>query len=135
VVAKQISPVGIIIDKETDRNPDWREGTLVRCLDTGKEYQLFDREFIRTFPLPGTKSGRVTTDANGIAEIIFGTAWKDNNYSVSLSCIDPGQGMGVIAYKYDRFNTGFKIITRGTVSGLLKPNIEVSWCATRDFNE
>lgn len=134
-MAKQITPVGIIIDAEADLNPNWREGTLVRCLDTGKEYQLLSGIFYRTFPFPGTKSGIVTTDANGIVEVIFGTEWENDEYSVSLSCVDIGQGMGVISYLYDRLNTGFKIVTRGAVSGIPVPDITVSWCAIKDFNE
>ena len=79
-----------------------------------------------------TKSGRVTTDANGDAEIVFFTPFINDEYSIALSCIDPGgpPAGAVLAYKYDRLNTGFKVITRRTNAQPVA-NVEVSWLCTR----
>lgn len=125
-------PVGIIIDSEADLNADWKEGTLVRCLDTGKEYQLLEGAFVRCYPFVGTKSNVITTDGSGAYSVSFVTPFKTTNYSVALTCEDIGAMVG--AFKFNKTVNGFDIITRDK-NGHTKPNVTVSWLATVDFNE
>jgi hypothetical protein len=123
----------------TDTLPGIAGGHIYKQLDTGESYIRVSGawEYINlglAF-IKATKSGRVTTDGSGIAEITFNTPFINNEYSIALSCEDPGGPpvRGAIAYKYDRAPTGFKIITRNT-SGIPVGGIVVSWLATRDYN-
>ena len=116
---------------------DARDGHMFMELDTGQAY--FRRSGVWEFTEVGlsfvkaTKSGRLTTDANGEVEVIFNTPFIDDAYSITLTCVDTGI-QPTIPSKYDRTKDGFKIRTRNTRSGQLIGNIECSWLATRDYN-
>lgn len=123
----------------TDILPYLADGHIYKQLDTGESY--IRRNGVWTFINPGlafikaTKSGRATTDANGIATIVFTTPFINNEYTVSLSCSDPGGPPAklAVAYKFDRSTAGFSIVTRGTNAQPVG-GIEVSWLATRDYD-
>jgi hypothetical protein len=83
--------------------------------------------------IKATKSGRITTDASGDAEIIFNTPFIDDQYSITMSARDPGGPPADSAYFYDRTATGFKIKTR-LFSGAPSGNVETSWLCTRDYD-
>ena len=113
------------------------DGHIWKEMDTGEsyihrggkwEYINLGLSFVKA-----TKSGRLTTDANGQGEVIFNTPFIDDAYSIALTCVDTGI-QPTIPSKYDRTKDGFKIRTRNTRSGQLIGNIECSWLATRDYN-
>jgi hypothetical protein len=123
----------------TDVLPGLRDGHFYKQADTGESYLRRDRvwEYVNlglAF-IKATKSGRVTTDTNGDAQIIFNTPFILDDYSIALSVEDTGgpPNLVAIAFKWDRLATGFRIKTRG-VNSIARGNVEVSWLATRDYN-
>ena len=123
----------------TDVLPGLRDGHFFKQADTGESY--FRRDGVWEYVnlglafIKATKSGRVTTDANGDAHIVFNTPFVDDQYSIALGCSDSGgpPNFAALAYKWDRQPTGFRIKTRGTNS-IPMANVEVSWLCTRDYN-
>jgi hypothetical protein len=117
--------------------PGLRDGHFYKQLDTGESY--FRRAGIWEYVnlglafIKATKSGRVITSASGDAEIVFNTPFIDDQYSISMSVIDPGGPPAHTVYFYDRATTGFKIKTR-LFSGAPAGNIETSWLCTRDYD-
>jgi hypothetical protein len=124
----------------SDGFPERPDGWFLKHLDTSITYFRRSGVWVECVLglsfAPATKSGRVTTDGSGDAEIIFGTPFIDDEYSIALSCLDCGgpPARPPLVYKYARTKDGFKIKTR-TINGIVYGNVEVSWLATRDFNE
>ena len=83
--------------------------------------------------IKATKSGRAVTDAQGNWDIVFQTPFIDNQYSIALSCEDPGGPPGVIVYFHTRSGGGFRVKSRN-FAGAVKGNVEFSWLATRDYD-
>ena len=114
-----------------------RDGHVYKQLDTGESYirRAGAWQFINLglAYIKATKSGRLTTGAGGVGSVIFTTPFIDDEYSVALTCADPGTPM-VIAYTSTRSATGFSIITRGIPSGLPQSGVTVSWLCTRDYD-
>ena len=123
----------------TDVLPGLRDGHFFKQADTGESYFRRDGawEYVNlglAF-IKATKSGRVTTDASGDAQIVFNTPFISDDYSVVLSCTDRGgpPNFVALAYKHTRTATGFWIKTRGTNSQPMA-GVQVSWLCTRDYN-
>jgi len=119
--------------------PGVYDGHIYKQLDTGESFIRVGGEWqyinLGLAFIKATKSGRVITDGSGLAEVMFNTPFIDDEYSIALSCIDPGgpPARPAIAFKYGRTTFGFMIVTRN-VHGIPYPNIEGSWLATRDYN-
>ena len=110
---------------------------MLKHTDNGKQYhrvsgEWVDMELGLSFA-PPTKSGLVVTGADGISTIVFGTAFVDDAFTVALTCRDLGTDP-VIAVIVSKTRSGFSLITRSTRSGQPKPNVTVSWLATRNYN-
>ena len=123
----------------TDDLPSLRDGHFYKQADTGESYfrrgDTWEYVNLGLAFIKATKSGRVVTDANGDAQIIFNTPFIDDQYSIALGCADSGgpPNSAALAFKWDRLATGFRIKTRGTNSQP-KAGVEVSWLCTRDYN-
>jgi len=113
------------------------DGQFYMELDTGDvyfhrngawEYSEAGLSFIKA-----TKSGIVTTDANGLYNVVFETPFVDASYTVALT-IQNGEVTPGIAGFSDIAATGFTIHTRDSRSGQSKGNTVVSWLATRNYN-
>ena len=114
-----------------------RDGHIFKELDTGESYTRIagSWHFINlglSF-IKATKSGKITTDANGFYHVVFNTQFIDENYSVALSTQDEGTTKIIAAYFKNILSNGFDIYTRNR-NGVLEPNISVSWLATRNYN-
>jgi len=126
----------------TETKPGEAEGAynghVFKELDTGESYTMVKGvwEFINlglSF-IKATKSGRVTTDANGYYHITFATSLINDEYSVQLTCEDLGEVKPPIAFKSNKTINGFDINTRDSKTGSPFGNVNVSWLATRDYN-
>ena len=84
-----------------------------------------------------TKSGRITTDANGVYNVVFNTPFV-LDYSVALSIQDLADWHGkeaLIAYKSNLTLNGFTIVTREAKKGCAPVGgVTVSWLATINYN-
>ena len=115
------------------------DGHVFKELDTGESYTRVAGEwqfinlglsFIRA-----TKSGRITTDASGVYNVLFTTPLIDSLYTVALSVQDGYSGPGVpVALFKNIATTGFTIQTRSSVTGAAWGNVVVSWLTTRDYD-
>lgn len=117
---------------------DAKDGQVYKQLDTGESYIHRDGswQFINlglSF-IKATKSGRITTDANGIYNVSFITAIADTNYTVALTCEDNGTNQPAIAAFSSLTVNGFRITTRYSRTGNIRASTVVSWVATRDYN-
>lgn len=114
-----------------------REGHYFKELDTGETYiyraGAWDYVNLGLSFIKATKSGRTTTDGNGISDILFTTPIIDTDYTVALTCQDNGI-QPVCGFFSGIATTGFRITTRNTRSGQPVGNIDVSWLATRNYN-
>ena len=115
-----------------------RSGQIFKELDTGESYQFFNDvwQFINlglSF-IKATKSGRITTDGTGVYNVSFVTPFINSLYTVALSTQDDGTNHPSIASFSNISNGGFRITTRYSRTGNLRPNTVVSWLATRDYN-
>jgi len=85
-----------------------------------------------------TKSGRVTTDANGVYNVVFNTPFVNDDYSVALTVQDLADWSSkeaIIAYKSNRTANGFTIVTREAKKGCNPVGgITVSWLTTINYN-
>lgn len=114
-----------------------KDGQFYKELDTGESYIRVNG--VWTFInlglsfIKATKSGHITTAANGQYHVTFVTPFIDANYSVALTCEDQGS-KPAIATKLNKTINGFDIYTRRSTSGQLTGSIHVSWLATRDYN-
>lgn len=80
------------------------------------------------------KSGVVTTNLSGIANIVFKNQIPYGlNYSVLLTCVDPGNAVFPSPSKISQ--TGFTITTK-TTSGAynIVPTVTVHWLIVPQFN-
>lgn len=114
------------------------DGHVFKELDTGDSYTRVagtwtcinqGLSFIKA-----TKSGRITTDANGQYHVTFTTAFVSDSYTVALSTDDAGGTQPTIAHFSNIATTGFDIQTRYSRTGNPCPSAVVSWLATRDYN-
>jgi hypothetical protein len=89
------------------------------------------------------KSGVVTTDANGLAQVVFTNGFQNpTNYSVLLTCLD--NATAITAYPSNLTNTGFEIssyiINRPTGTGQIpcvltaQAGVIVYWLAVINSN-
>ena len=113
------------------------DGHIFKELDTGESYAMVAGvwEYINlglAF-VKATKSGRAVTDATGDWSITFATPFIDNQYSIALSCEDPGGPPAHTAYFHTRTAAGFSVKTRN-LAGAPNGNVSFSWLATRDYN-
>lgn len=121
----------------TDGYPDRADGWLLKHTDTGEQYIHVSGAW-QTLRLglsfaPPTKSGQVTTDANAVAAIVFGTPFIDDSYTIALSC-EAKYGTPPLAMFYDKSAAGFGVWTVNSRNGANLPSILVSWVATRNYN-
>jgi hypothetical protein len=128
---------GVSTETKPDDLTGGRDGHFFKELDTGETYVRLDGawEYVNlglAF-VKATKSGRATTDGSGVTHIAFTTPFIDDQYSIALSCQDPGGGVGLIAYFANRTAAGFDVYTR-RAAGTTVPNIPISWLATRDYD-
>jgi hypothetical protein len=100
----------------TDTLPGLRDGHIFKQLDTGESYLRRNGTWqtvnLGLSQIKATKSGRITTDANGDYPVVFGTPFSDNNYAAQLSCVDPEIGAAVLPFKRNLTTDGFSIATR-----------------------
>lgn len=114
------------------------DGQIYKQLDTGESYlhRAGSWQFINlglSF-IKATKSGVITTDANGTYSVSFSTPFSDTNYGVTLECAETGTTQPAIAGWSDKTVNGFVITTRYTRTGNLRADTVVCWLATRDYN-
>ena len=113
-----------------------RDGHIYKQLDTGESYirVLGEWQFINlglSF-IKATKSGLVSTDADGFAHITFTTPFISTDYTVALS---PAASPWPYIPCFDNLTTsGFDVYTRDTRNGAAAGNKSVSWVATRNYN-
>lgn len=121
----------------TDDLPEIADGQFFKQLDTGESYFRRNGEWafinLGLSYIKATKSGLVTTDASGVSEVVFNTPFIDDDYTVALTCDDPGKNYLTVAYKSVVVSTGFTIQTRDK-NGHASGNVIVSWLATRNYN-
>ena len=107
-------------------------------LDTGDTYERQGGEWINISAglsfIKASKSGRITTGAGGTYAVVFGIAFKDDAYTVALSCQDNGSTSPVIVTFSALTAAGFTITTRNARTGLVVGGIVVSWLATRNYD-
>ena len=116
-----------------------KDGHIFKQLDTGESYIMRKGKWhfinLGLSFIKATKSGRVTTDANGYYHVIFTTPFINNQYTVALSCQKlSGPSIVPIAFFDNLTINGFDIYTINSRSGAVVANQVVSWLATRDYN-
>ena len=114
------------------------DGHIFKEMDTGesyiRRYGIWEHINLGLAFVKATKSGRVTTDANGFYHITFNTPFINNEYTVVLSVKDMGSVKPAMVF-YDNIKAdGFDIQTRDSKKGEPFGDIKVSWLATRDYN-
>ena len=111
-------------------------GQWFSALDTGNEYFRVSGAWVAdpTGFIKATKSGRITTDENGVYSVVFETALADTNYTVALSTDDAPETNETLAHFSDLTTTGFTIHTRSVKNGHPAGSVVVSWLATRNYN-
>ena len=84
----------------TEQKPSTKEGAfdghIFKELDTGESYTRVAGIWVwmetgLSF-IKATKSGKITTPANGIFHVTFNTPFIDNDYTVSLTCLEMCKG-------------------------------------------
>ena len=124
----------------SDGFPERDDGWLLKYIDTGVQYirrnGAWEELSLGLSFAPPTKSGIETTDNDGNGEIVFGTPFIDNDYSVQFSCNFPQNERSVASFVVEKTQSGFTFITLETTRRS-RPvgNITVSWLATRSFNQ
>ena len=118
--------------------PVAKNGQIFKELDTGESYHLRNGTWqyvnLGLSFIKATKSGRITTDVNGYYHVAFNTPFIDTNYTVALSCQEPGTNQPNIAQFTNLTINGFDIYTRYSRTGNVVGSAVVSWVATRDYN-
>lgn len=127
---------GLTICLSSDGQPERADGWWLLWIDTGETFLHVGGAWVGQGTgfsfAPPTKSGRVTTDANGRAVIVFDVPFVDNQYGVSYGCMDIGTGKKQpLVYTVNQTASGFTIQTRDTEKGDWMPNITVTYVATR----
>ncbi|RPH88492.1 MAG: hypothetical protein EHM66_00350 [Deltaproteobacteria bacterium] len=124
----------------TDPWPEIKDGAknghILKLLDTGESYirrhGIWEYINLGLSFIKATKSGSIVTDDDGYARVNFVTPFINIDYSV---CLTPGSvGFLYICYFSDIQIGGFDIYTNDARTGRSKPNVEVSWLATRNYN-
>lgn len=114
------------------------DGHIMKELDTGDTYERRSGVWINVSSgfsfIRATKSGRITTNANGDYHVTFVTPLINSLYSVVLATDDSGGTQPTLAFYSNLSTTGFDIKTRYSRTGNPRGNVVVSWLATRDFN-
>lgn len=114
------------------------DGHIFKELDTGDTYErqagVWINLSIGTSYIRATKSGSITTDGSGIYNVVFVTNFKDTNYTIQLCCAEDGTTQPARAGFSLLTTSGFRITTRYTRTGNIKPSVTVSWLATRNYN-
>jgi hypothetical protein len=122
----------------SDGFPPVKEGLHVKFVDTGKMWLCYHGGWsyvgMGQSYAPPTKSGVVTTDANGAATIVFGTHFADDNYTIALSCKVKNEKRP-IANWIAKSSTGFSIVAINPLTGNTVASTDVSWLCTRNYNE
>jgi len=72
------------------------------------------------------KSGEIITDGGGIGSVVFGTAFPDTNYAISLS--SNGSADDIIITWSGKIVNGFDVRTSDD-GGKVKGNVMVNWIA------
>lgn len=115
-----------------------KDGHFLKELDTGESYIMVNGEWefinLGLSYIKATKSGEVTTDANGFAHITFATPFINNQYSVHMACADMGAIKPPLAFVSNKTVNGFDIQTRDSKQGVPYGNVPVSCLATRHYN-
>ena len=115
-----------------------RDGHIYKELDTGESYIMRNGlwQFINlglSF-IKATKSGKITTDANGYYHVTFTTPFINNQYTVALSCEVPTSNQPPVAFFTNTAINGFDIYTMYSRTGNPRPNTVVSWLTTRNYD-
>ena len=114
------------------------DGHFYKEMDTGESY--FRRAGAWVFVnlglsfIKATKSGSVVTNGSGIADVTFATPFSGTDYIVSLSCFEDGSSQPARAGFSNIAAGGFRITTRYTRTGNIRPDTTASWVATRNYN-
>lgn len=72
------------------------------------------------------KGGTVTTNAQGIASIVFNTSYGDTNYFIGFGVIDPGDAAFIMVQDGTKTVDGFDIKSWDD-GGKTEPNVTVLW--------
>jgi hypothetical protein len=114
------------------------DGHILKELDTGESYirVLGEWKFINLglSYIKATKSGIVTTDANGIYDVVFNTPFINSEYSLQLTCEDAGAVKPAMAFFTNVTKNGFRIQSRDSKKGDPQGSVVVAWLATRNYN-
>ena len=113
------------------------DGHVFKELDTGESYTrvagVWEYINLGLSFIKATKSGKITTNASGQYHVTFVTPFINDDYTVALTCQDPGNNNTAIAYKKNITSSDFDIQTRNK-NGQALGNQVVSWLATRNYN-
>jgi hypothetical protein len=122
----------------TDDLPDKPDGWYCKVVDTGESYIRRNGEWqfinLGLAFIKATKSGDVTTDANGDASVVFETPFAGDAISVALTCAGGSSSKPAIAYDSNVSHAGFDIHTLNTQNGNDLGNVDVHWVATVHYN-
>lgn len=124
----------------SDGFPERADGWLLKHTDTGLQYirrsgQWEELSLGLSFA-PPTKSGDAVTDDDGEGSVTFGTPFIDDDYSIQFSCSLPANERSVVVLFTSQNANGFTFVTQeATRRSRRVGNIEVTWLATRSFNE
>ena len=128
---------GLSTDTKPTAEQGARDGHIFKELDTGESY--IRRAGVMCYinlglsQIKATKSGLITTDANGNYHVSFTTPFINNQYSVALSTQDsPTKDLGS-AHFTNITADGFDIKSRD-IKGAVLGGIVVSFVCTRHYN-
>jgi len=72
------------------------------------------------------KAGTVTTNAQGVASVVFNTAYGDTNYFIGFGVLDPGDATLVMVQNGTKAVGGFDVKTWDD-GGKTEPNVTIFW--------
>lgn len=120
----------------SDGFPVRDDGWLLKHVDTGQQYIRVSGEW-KSLALglsfaPPTKSGSVVTDADGVAEIVFGTPFIDDAYTIVMTCGNTYPSP--VVQTTGQTANGFSMQSRYARTGEALGSVPVAWLATRNYN-
>ena len=117
-----------------------RDGHFFKALEEGESYIRVNGSWehinLGLAFIKATKSGRITTDANGFYRVFFNTPFINADYGVTLTVENKNWGVrgGCAAYKLNKTINSFDILTKDTNNNQRYANVTVSWLCTRVYN-
>ena len=119
---------------------DRPDGWFWKQVDTGNVYHrvsgVWEPWGLGLAFAPPTKSGISVSDEDGNGEVVFGTPFVDDDYSVQMTCTEPNNERSIVMMVVTQDADGFTFKTRrATRLSQEFGNVTVAWLATRSYNE